>query len=341
MDESTTAATTDPGGRDRGRVTWPDLERALQARDGWRRVGREYHGPCPVTGAGCDCCFASEGKTGGVALGCRQCGGRLDGDSFRQHLAALAGATARDVAPHAPTAPPATPPPSDLPARLWRASEAPEQTPGAIYLVERRKAWPAGERLPAAVRWLPGAAGRAVGVRPQLPNSAAGCLVYRFGAPGEADTFAAQLEAVDAHGGRVLFGAPGKRPSVSGSHFASGRRVFHAAGDPDRGVHLVEGPIDALALAHLERLDAVNLNGAAVHGAAGRFTRRACPGRAAVTVWAQDDKASVLAAARLARELERRKRPWVIRRPAEGLTGLDWADVAHEEHAEREALRDA
>ena len=36
----------------RDRVTWPDLEAALQARDGWRRVGREYHGPCPVTGRG-------------------------------------------------------------------------------------------------------------------------------------------------------------------------------------------------------------------------------------------------------------------------------------------------
>ena len=41
---------------------WPDLEAALQGRPGWRRVGREYHGPCPVSGAGRDCCFASEGR---------------------------------------------------------------------------------------------------------------------------------------------------------------------------------------------------------------------------------------------------------------------------------------
>ena len=32
-------------------------------------------------------------------------------------------------------------------------------------------------------------------------------MVYRFGSPGEADTNAAQLEAVNAHGERVSFGA--------------------------------------------------------------------------------------------------------------------------------------
>ena len=69
---------------------------------------------------------------------------------------------------------------------------------------------------------------RRVGVRPQLPNGAAGCVVYRFGSPGEADTYAAQLEAVNAHGARVLFGAAGKRPSVAGSTFTHGARVFLA-----------------------------------------------------------------------------------------------------------------
>ena len=90
----------------RDRVTWLDLEAELQARPGWRRVGHEYHGPCPVTGAGRDCCFASEGRTG-VALGCRQCGGRLAGEVFKHHLAALIDATAREVAPHQTHARPA------------------------------------------------------------------------------------------------------------------------------------------------------------------------------------------------------------------------------------------
>ena len=107
----------------RDRVTWPDLEAALQARDGWRRVGREYHGPCPVSGAGRDCCFASEGRAGDVALGCRKCGGnggKLDSESFLAHLAALVGETARHVAAHATNDRAAIETPSPLPAGAWR-----------------------------------------------------------------------------------------------------------------------------------------------------------------------------------------------------------------------------
>ena len=168
----------------RDRVTWPDLEAALQALDGWRRVGREYHGPCPVTGAGRDCCFASAGRTG-VALGCRQCGGRLTRESFTHHLAALAGETAREVAPHATHARPATSPPSDLSARLWRASAAPDGTPGARYL-EQRGVWPAGDRLPASVRWLPGDVARRVGVGREYhgPCPVTGAGVIVASAPG-------------------------------------------------------------------------------------------------------------------------------------------------------------
>ena len=324
-------------------TSWPDLEAALQARDRWRRVGREYRGPCPVTGAGRRGAWFAPGRTAAVVGGCHKCN-----ESFAAHLAAVRGEPARHVAPqHATTARPASPP-SDLAARLWRAAEAPEQTPGARYL-EQRGVRLAGERFPASVRWLSGDVARRVGIQPQLPPGAAGCVVYRFGSPGEADTGAAQLEAVNTDGVRVTFypwrpeDDRAKRPSVSGCTFDGGRRVFRAAGDPDLGIHVCEGPLDALAVIHLERLGVLTLNGAAVYAAAGTsgFTRRACPGQAAVTVWAQDDKAGVLAAARLARELERRKRPWVIRRPAEGLTGLDWADVAREEQAEREALRDA
>ena len=85
-------------------IAWPDVDAALQGRPGWRRVGREYHGPCPVSGAGRDCCFASEGRAGDVKLGCRKCGGnggKLDSESFLAHLAALGGETARHVAAHA------------------------------------------------------------------------------------------------------------------------------------------------------------------------------------------------------------------------------------------------
>ena len=320
-------------------IAWPDVEAALQGRPGWRRVGREYHGPCPVSGAGRDCCFASDGRAGDVALGCRKCGGnggKLDSESFLAHLAALGGETARHVAAHATNDRAAIEEtPSALPGRAWLASEPVDGTHGHTYLVARR-VWPAGERFPASVRWLPAASARRVGVRPQLPDGAAGCVVYRFGSPGEADTLAAQLEAVNAHGARVLFGAAGKRPSVAASAFAGGRRVFHAGGDGDRGVHLCEGPLDALALMHLARLGAVELAGAVV-GAQGTpgFTASACPGRGPVVLWPDGDGPGERAAVRAKRALRRAGRDVAIR-----LCGSDVTAWAVEFTSEREVIQD-
>ena len=166
-------------------------------------------------------------------------GGRLDSESLIAHLAALGGETARHVAAHATNDRAAIENTSARPGRAWLASEPVDGTHGHTYLVARR-VWPACERFPASVRWLPTESARRVGVRPRVPDGAAGCVVYRFASLGEADTDAAQLEAVNAHGERVPFGAAGKRPSVAASAFAGGRRVFHAGGDVDRGVHLVE-----------------------------------------------------------------------------------------------------
>ena len=263
--------------------------------------------------------------------------------------AASSGQPARDVAPHHAThARPATSP-SDLPARLWRAAAAPEQTPGARYL-EQRGVWPAGARLPASVRWLPGDVARRVGVSPPLPRGAAGCVVYLFAGPGAANTCAAQLEAVDTDGERVTFypwrpeDDRAKRPSVRGCTFDGGRRVFRARGDPDLAIHVCEGPLDALALVHLERLDLVELHGGAVHGTSGAalFRPAACPGRGPVTVWAQNDPKhhGQHAAVKLRRALRRAERDVTIRLPPHGFT--DWAEWVHavgEDRAEREAIQ--
>ena len=201
------------------------------------------------------------------------------------------------------------------------------------YLVARR-VWPAGERFPASVRWLPTESARRVGVRPRVPDGAAGCVVYRFGSPGEADTNAAQLEAVNAHGERVPFGAAGKRPSVAASAFAGGRRVFHAGGDVDRGVHLVEGPLDALALVHLARLGAVELAGA-VFGAQGTpgFTASACSGRGPVVLWPDADAAGSRAALRLRLALEATGRRCTVRLAGAGGDVADWAATEADERA--------
>ena len=50
-------------------TTWADVERALSGLPGWRRVGVEWHGPCPVTGAGHDCCWCGPGASTAIRIG--------------------------------------------------------------------------------------------------------------------------------------------------------------------------------------------------------------------------------------------------------------------------------
>ena len=226
---------------------------------------------------------------------------------------------------------------------MWGATVPPEGTPGAVYLTGRG-CWPAGECFPPAVRWLTVDAARRVDCRPSLPRGAAGVIVYLFQAPGSADVGAAQLEAVDAHGTRLTFYGEAKRVGMTGCTFDGGRRVFAAGGDPDRGVHLCEGPLDTLALIHLARLGTVELAAAAVHGAAGvsGFTARACPGRAAVTIWRDRDTQGhgQRAAARLAGELRRTDRRVTIRgAPWDGADLTDWVRAVLDDRAEREAIQ--
>ncbi len=115
---------------------------------------------------------------------------------------------------------------------------------------------------------------------------------------------------------------------MRGCTFDGGRRVFRAAGDPDLGIHVGEGPLDALALVHLERLDLVELHGGAVHGTSGAalFRPAACPGHGPVTVWAQNDPEhhGQHAAVTLRRALRRAGRDVTIRLPPHGFK--DWAE---------------
>ena len=114
---------------------------------------------------------------------------------------------------------------ADLAAAVWRAGVEADGTPGAVYLAGRG-CWPGPV---AALRWLPAVEAARIGLRPRLPDGAAGALLYRFAAPGEVDTAAVQCEAVNEGGERMAFsGGVGKRPSVTGSDFDGGRRVFVA-----------------------------------------------------------------------------------------------------------------
>ena len=393
-------------------ITWPAVEAALQGRPDWRRIGVEWHGPCPVTLAGRDGAWFGAGSgSGGVRCGCRHCGdagGRLEGEVLTAHLAAVAGGEAaprgslravkrlRTERTHSQRGDGA----ADLAAAVWRAGVEADGTPGRTYL-HGRGAWPGAV---AALRWLPADAAARIGLRPRLPDGAAGALLYRFAAPGEVDTAAVQCEAVNEGGERMAFsGGVGKRPSVTGSDFDGGRRVFvarlpmqagrvrvrrdrgdvgvNAAGepvelavddqDPDggddggggsddggnggelfdhapdvttaAGVNLAEGPLDALALAALWRMGILRsvLGDRPIIGTAGEGGWRSAavagwPGP--VTLWVQGDGPGRRAAGRIGAALERADREWLLElAPA----GMDWADVADVEAAERAAIRDA
>ena len=195
------------------------------------------------------------------------------GESLTAHLAAVAGVEADPVRTPAWSRPLAASTglssgelhegragAAGLAAVVWRAGVEADGTPpdqvqplrnegpGAVYL-HGRGAWPGSV---AALRWLPADAAARIGLRPRLPDGAAGALLYRFAAPGEVCTAAVQCEAVNAGGERVTFGGGvGKRPSVTGSDFDGGRRVFVARDGEGPGVNLAEGPIDALAAATL------------------------------------------------------------------------------------------
>jgi len=296
-----------------------------------------FNGPCPICG-GRDRFRVAQGDTAVLVQCSRGCDFKdlLDALGLTDHDAA-----ARGVPAAAPTPAPASEPePDPRPAAVWDAGAPPDDTPGTHYLTRDRYVWPHGKALPSAVRWLPRDAARGLGqeLRPQLPQQAAGALLYRYGSPGEPTTQAVELEAVGSTGSRVPFAMgnrEAKRPAVAGSHF-SPSRVFRAVDNPSaRGVHVCEGAVDALALVHLEQLGLVRLRGGAVigvHGAAGfRGQLTSWPGR--VTLWPDADPAGQRAVAVFADELEAIGREVTIRRQVPGHDVADWADEAAGERA--------
>jgi len=326
-------------------VSWSVLEEHLRSRPRWRRIGREWHGPCPVRGIGENTCWFAPGARTPVRGGCRKCGGRLSSPDFREHLAAVVGdleaaSAASEQTPVVRGS--ARTRPDPLPGRVWSASVglAPD-SPGFRYLRSRGVLGVSG-RVPPSVRWL--SLGAAVSVRcaPRLPAACAGALVYRFAGPGEAETWAVQFEPVDAAGRRLacsVRGATIKRPSVAGSSFGLGRRVFRAdPGADGKGCWLVEGPLDALAVCRLDSLGLVALDGAAVFGAAGvpgGFRPRACWAAGPVVLAPDGDEPGVEAALQLGAELGLAGRAHAVHRPP---YGTDWSDLAHDAGIEREGI---
>ena len=132
------------------RYSWQAVEQELAGRAGWRRRGREWRGPCPVTGLGKDTCWARPADyiADGVLVGCHKCQpwGR---ESREEHLDALAPNARRDPPPKPPR--PRPPRPKREPFRpsprilpVWQAGRAVTGTLGETYLRLRRCCWSQG-----------------------------------------------------------------------------------------------------------------------------------------------------------------------------------------------------
>ena len=182
--------------RERRRISWPDLERVLQALPGWHREGRELHGPCPLCG-GRRHCWARPGDSADILFRCRECDASFDdlltavglrdrGDGTVREPEAYRPRTARSEAP-------------DHLIALWALGEPTEAgTPGGRYLARRTGC----TAVPPSIRWCRTAKWpKRKRIRP-LPTDAAGALLYRFTSPSDhAGTVAAlQIEAVDRAG---------------------------------------------------------------------------------------------------------------------------------------------
>ena len=75
------------------RRAWRDVEASVQTREGWKREGSAWRGPCPVTSKGKDTCSVKPKPDDpeNVWVICGVCGGRLEPTALREHLDALCG----------------------------------------------------------------------------------------------------------------------------------------------------------------------------------------------------------------------------------------------------------
>ena len=230
------------------RFSWAVLETALAGRARWKRIGREWHGPCPVRHIGKNTAWLrpADQLADGVLVGCRKCE-PLSAADRRAHVEAISL-----DAVVAAASPPLTLPvasafqPSPAVQRLWRAARSLEGTPGALYLRERRVAW--GRRpFPAAVRWIAATTAAYRDVRPVPPDGASGLILYAYRGLTDRQVGAVQLEAIRPTADRILWPSAAPRVSLAGSRFDAGRQRFEVLdGRADR-VFLVEGPLSALA----------------------------------------------------------------------------------------------
>ncbi len=230
------------------RFSWAALEAALPGRPRWKRVGREWHGPCPVRSIGKNTAWVgpADRLPDGVLVGCRKCAPLTSADR-RAHVEALCvgAVVAVDAAPSS-AVPASSFSPSPQVQRVWRAAGPLEDTPGARYLRDRRGAWPRSP-FPPALRWLSADSRLYRDLRPVPPAGAAGVILYAYRGLADREVAAVQAEAIRHTADRLLWPPAAPRVSLAGSRFDGGCQRFEVQdGRADR-VFLVEGPLSALA----------------------------------------------------------------------------------------------
>ena len=145
---------------------------------------------------------------------------------------------------------------SEIVARIWGSVVAADPTPARVYLAQRL-AWPPvgiGPDLPGTVGWLSRevAPGRfKLGRWPGLPSTAAGALVFAWRRPGDTDGHVGSVTsmAMSEAGERLAWWDKAGGPATLDTGSPRGLAFEATPGVPGSVLHLVEGEVDALALA--------------------------------------------------------------------------------------------
>ena len=241
--------------RERRRIHWPDLERVLQATPGWRREGRELHGPCPLCG-GHRRCWARPGDSADILFQCRKCDASFDDLLTAVGLRNRGDGTVREPETYRPQTTRSSKAMDHLVA-LWALGEPTEAGtprgalsraggPGArrYRLRSDGAVQPSGRSASAYVRCQPTPPGHCyTGSRPRQTarEPSRRCRSRRSSRMGQSPSPSTR---------RPNENQPRKRPNVGGS-LMTGRALVVHHGNGSGRAHLVEGPIDALAVAQL------------------------------------------------------------------------------------------
>ncbi len=193
------------------RTPTPGRQHPVPPPDAWadklslRKVGAEYHGPCPLCG-GTDR-FHVRAKADGTGLfHCRHCGDAPD--FFPDVMRDVWGWFAKDPAPRSrptprsrPDTPPRAPVTSATSASDWWAKAMPaDRTPAHNYLTRTRTVWPPRDvPLPRDVRWLPRAHFPAWQPDMVPPPGATGCILFGYRDAG-GSLIGVSAEALTMHG---------------------------------------------------------------------------------------------------------------------------------------------